>query len=416
MMKKIIYILLSAALVCGCDTFYGTIGGGSREIVEIVAINRSSVPVSLNVYGADWIDPQETIFLKPHEGLWKIEASRENYHGQDILPVAYSLIRADFNDGERVIWFDMFSVLPHNPCAIGAKELWDQNGQHRLIEFSDKICESVFAAQDQLHAFDISMAVSPSDVVDDLVVPGSTEAYFTSLYPAGKVKDQLKLGAVVYTEAETIEDVKFVEGLSYEAEEVSSTKESVNRYHHREVYQYYDMDQLRKLGLTNFGCDFAALTGRSDGRFDSFSGVALLQVEVGMTEEIPDEEYPEDFLEKVAGTSRPAGVIDRIDYGNFMLLLAEGDCSHVNIHSYVQGELLREDPSDYYYYEMYFTPELKFHLITLDENGSFVSQSGGEELAAVFYKGYGTPVLHPLSYHVNTLSEESVGIHVKGIK
>ena len=59
-MKKIIYIFISAALLCSCEGFYGSFDDASQEFVEIAAINRSSMPVSLNVYGADWADPEKT--------------------------------------------------------------------------------------------------------------------------------------------------------------------------------------------------------------------------------------------------------------------------------------------------------------------------------------------------------------------
>ena len=58
--------------------------------------------------------------------------------------------------------------------------------------------------------------------------------------------------------------------------------------------------------------------------------------------------------------------------------------------------------------------EIKFHLITLDENGSFTCQTGGEELAAVFYNGYDSPALHPLSFHVSSLGDSLARIHVMG--
>ena len=413
-MKKIIYILMSAALLCGCEGFYGSLDDGSQEFVEIAAINRSSMPVSLNVYGADWADPEEAIYLKPHNGLWKIEESRENYYGQDILPVRYSLIRADFNNGERVIYFDNLSDLPYNPCAdYSAKEIWDDRYQHRIIEFSDKICDELFARQDALHTFNISMNFSPSDAVEDLVVPGSTEGYFTSLFPAGDVKDKLKLGAAVYAEAESIDKVRFVDGMCYEVLAPETTNTKVSRYHHREIYPYYDLEQLRKLGLTNFGCDFAALTGRSDGSFDSYCGVVQLKVEAGRIEKIADDEYPADFIAELESLPEPACIVDKIEYGNFMILLAEANCSHAHIFTYVTEKLLRDDPSDYYFYEEYYTPEITFHLITLDEDGEFTCQTGGEELAGVFYKGYENPTLHPLSYHVTDMKDNALYMHIK---
>ena len=121
---------MSAVLLCGCEKFYGGLADGNQEFVEIVAINRSSMPVSLNVFGADWADPQSPISLKPGNGLWKIEKPRGNYFGQEILPVRYSVIRADFNNGERILYFDHFSTLPHNP-SLSTKEIWDDGCQHR---------------------------------------------------------------------------------------------------------------------------------------------------------------------------------------------------------------------------------------------------------------------------------------------
>ena len=413
-MKKIIYIFISAALLCGCEEFYGSFDDASQEFVEIAAINRSAMPVSLNVYGADWADPEETIYLKPHNGLWKVEESRENYHGQEILPIRYSVIRADFNNGERVIYFDHASDLPYNPCADGAKEIWDDRYQHRIIEFNDENCESLFKKQDSWHLFDISMNFSPSDAVEDLVVPGSTEGYFTSLFPAGDVKGKLRLGAAVYLEAESIDKVRFVDDLTYQADTLETSNEVEHRYHQLEIYPYYDLEQLRNLGLTNFGCDFAGLTGRDDGKFDSYCGIVLLQVQVGKTEKILDREYPEEFVSALKNLPESACIVDRIEYGNFMILLAEADCSHINIHTYVQQKLLREDPSGYYPYHEYYTPEIKFHLITLDDNGSFTCQTGGEELAAVFYNGYDSPALHPLSFHVSSLGDSLARIHVMG--
>jgi hypothetical protein len=143
--------------------------------------------------------------------------------------------------------------------------------------------------------------------------------------------------------------------------------------------------------------------------------VALLKVQVAKTEKILDREHPEDFVAALENMSEPVCVVDKIEYGNFMLLLAEADCSHENIHNYIQTKLLREEPEDYYAYGDYYTPEIKFHLITLDDDGSFVCMSGGKELAAAFYEGYETPALHPLSFHLTSLRDYSGRVHVKGI-
>jgi hypothetical protein len=312
-----------------------------------------------------------------------------------------------------VIYFDNASDLPYNPCKDGAKEIWDERYQHRIIEFNDENCESLFKKQDSWHLFDISMNFSPSDAVEDLVVPGSTEGYFTSLFPAGDVKEKLKLGAAVYAEAESIDKVRFVDDLTYQADTLDVSDEVKHRYHQLEIYPYYDLDQLRNLGLTNFGCDFAALTGRPDGKFDSFCGIVQLEVHVGKTEKICDRTHPEELMAKLADASEPVCIIDRIEYGNFMILLAEADCSHNNIFIYVTQKLLREDPSGYFYYDDYYTPEITFHLITLDENGEFICQTGGEELAEIFYRGYENPTLHPLSYHLTDLTDNTTYMHIE---
>ena len=183
------------------------------------------------------------------------------------------------------------------------------------------------------------------------------------------VKEKLKLGAAVYAEAESIDKVRFVDDLTYQADTLDVSDEVKHRYHQLEIYPYYDLEQLRNLGLTNFGCDFAALTGRADGDFDSFCGVVKLEVHVGKTEKICDRVHPEELMTRLENASEPICIIDEIEYGNFIILLAEANCSHNNIFTYVTQKLLREDPSEYYYYKDYYTPEITFHLITLDDNG-----------------------------------------------
>ena len=136
-------------------------------------------------------------------------------------------------------------------------------------------------------------------------------------------------------------------------------------------------------------------------------------VHVGKTEKICDRVHPEELMTRLENASEPICIIDEIEYGNFMILLAEANCSHNNIFNYVTNKLLRDDPSQYYSYYMYLTPEINFHLITLDDNGEFTCQTGGEELAAIFYKGYETPALHPLSYHITNFGDDYAKIHIK---
>ena len=138
-----------------------------------------------------------------------------------------------------------------------------------------------------------------------------------------------------------------------------------------------------------------------------------LEVHVGKTEKICDREHPEELLANINNAPESVCIVDQIEYGNFMILLAEANCSHANINAYLTGKLLREDPSDYYYYENYYTPEITFHLITLDDSGKFVCQTGGEELPAIFYKGYENPALHPLSYHLTDLTDNTTYMHIE---
>lgn len=412
-MRKIIYILTSVILFAGCGNFYGTLDDANAERLEIVAINTGSVPVSLTIHGAKWICPDDTINLKPHNGLWKKEEALESpyYRYSDVLDIHHAVVRVDFNDGERIICFDESSTLPYNPCGYDRVELWDDFMIHRVIEFNDQIRDTLFARQDRLSVFDIRMNFSPSQVIDSLYTTGSTEGYFTRLFPAGKVKDQLKIGSVVYSEADSINKIRFVENLRYEPDSLETKTETITRYHTREIYHYYDLKQLRKLGMTNFGCDFAALTEQKDDKMEKFCGVAFLKTQVGRSESILDKEHPAKILEALENMPETAYIVNMIEYGNFMLLLAEADCSHENLYRYVSSKLL---DNDRYYYDDYHTPEISFRLITLDENGSFTCQSGGNELAEMFKNGYENASLYPLSFSVSNLKNDSAHIHITG--
>ena len=47
----------------------------------------------------------------------------------------------------------------------------------------------------------------------------------------------------------------------------------------------------------------------------------------------------------------------------------------------------------------------------LDDSGHEYMK--GEELAAIFYKGYENPALHPLSYHVTDLRDNTTYMHIE---
>lgn len=412
-MKKIIYILISAVLVWNCENFYGSLDDASAEEIEIVMINRSSKPVSISVAGAYWIEPQDTINLKPKNGLWKIKEAKGEYWNHAVLPLRYSVIQVNINNGEGLIYFDEASTLPYNPCGYSAKEIWDDRVQHRIIEFNDEICDTLMKRQERMKLFDIDLGVSPNQVIDSLCRLGSTEGYFTSVYPVAGIREKVKVGAVVYSEAESIDKIRFVENLEYTPDSLSKENWDRTWYDYNKIYGYYDHEQLKLLGLTNFGCDFAKLTGRES--MEKFSGIVFTKTFIGKTEEIADVEHPEEFHEMLKNTSEPACVIDQALYGNLMLLLAEADCSHGNIHRYVDGKVLDKKEGGYFYYDDYHTPEISYGLITLDENGEFKYQKGGMELAEIFSHGPDTSVQHLLSFRVSNLKDNSANIHIKGI-
>lgn len=412
-MKKITYILISAVLVWNCENFYGSMDDASAEDIEIVMINRSSKPVSISVSGADWIEPQDTIRLKPKNGLWKIrEAKSENWN-YEVLPLRYSVIQVNINNGEGLIYFDEASTLPYNPCGYSGKEVWDDRVQHRIIEFNDEICDTLMKRQERMKSFDIDLGVSPNQVIDSLCRLGSTEGYFTSVYPVAGIRDKVKVGAVVYSEAESIDKIRFQENLEYVPDSLSTENWDGTWYDCNNIYGYYDLSQLKLLGLTNFGCDFAELTGRES--MEKFSGVVLTKTFVGKAVAMLDVEHPETFHKLLENSAEPACVIDQALYGNIMILLAEADCSHWNIHRYVDSKVVNPNEDGYYYYEKYLTPEISYGLITLNEDGEFQYQKGGAELAQLFKEGPDTSVQHLLSFRVSNLKDNSANIHIKGI-
>lgn len=381
------------ALLCLCGCRGGFVGGlddGNMQFGQLVLINRSSHDVSMTfkLYDNDSI---YRVALEPDGDLWK-RTSKEQKYG-----CSFDWAEVTFDDG-RKICYDYYPLLPHNPCFGGTRQVHDSRGNYIIYEFSDKAYKEVMDAWKEIQTFEM-FSLTPSVVVDSLCVPGSSEAIFEQLYPVGEVKNHLKLGAAVKTEADRIDLIEFDE-----TRDVIPEKTATRGDHHLTVYQkvkayYYSIGDLRKMGLAHFGCDFAALTGRGETEMDRFSGIMAVRAHVDRCEYI-DEEDP------AFESSPDLGFIDQIYHGQLMILLAEADCSANALSEHVEHNLLRDLPNEYLIVE-----NVDFYLITLDSDGVFQCVKGGEELVDIYLGEVSGQPIFPIAF---TLAGDA-GIHIPDV-
>jgi hypothetical protein len=93
-----------------------------------------------------------------------------------------------------------------------------------------------------------------------------------------------------------------------------------------------------------------------------------------------------------------------------MFLLAEGNCSPKNLNNHLESHIWERNS----FYDKFNTPEISYHLITLDENGEFTCESGGEEIAIKFKEGFSEPSLHPIYFTVTDFLDTEKPLHIKG--
>ena len=321
-MKNLFYIIISLAAFCGCGEFYGEYAADSPEITEFVILNRSSVPISISICGADWISSEDTIYLKPTTGIWKSEKPRDPTLGQYLFNLSYSVMCVNFNNGEKILYFDNESDLPHNPCGRWMNEVWDEYKEHIVIEFSDEINKEIFEKYNEDNLLDMNLLYAPAAIDQNQYTLGSPEAYFLRTYPVPEIREKLKIGSVVYGEAESLDKIRFNEEYVFEPDSIVvwDYNSTFDRYHDDDPYSYYNLSTLRNLGQNHYGCDFAALSGRYGDDLERFSGMIRTKYYVGKMLSLWDLDHNGEHQRLLEYCDSPVYVVDNIIYGNVMFL------------------------------------------------------------------------------------------------
>lgn len=399
-MKRFIGTMAIMLAVCGCRGYIGGFDDSDMQSMELVFVNRSRHDIEVTFDRLDWIGAEDTIFLEAGNGLWKKKFDNP-YHN---LRFDDGRMQVRF-DRERVIFMDYMSGHDYNPCRYyQGIQLNDSRGQYVVYEYSDAICNSLFKWYDKLKILNMT-SIPPVHIDSDQVTEGSAEVYARSVYAAGKIRDRLALGAVVAKEADGADKAEFMEGLKFEAasvEKVENVKGSRKNY----VYsQYYSADELRRMSVALFGCDFAQLTGReAEDEMDRQCGIIYSHYHIGYYELFKDAEAPQEILDVMD----KAAVVSRIEYGRLMFLLAEGNCS-AEMLDYHTCEYMEDGKvSDYHHVK-----DAVFHLITLDDEGRFTCRCGGEELIDIYRDGIMEQPLLPMAYSLTDFSGETAYLHIK---
>ena len=59
-------------MAAGCKGYIGGIDDADIKFSQIVMVNRSSQDIRINVNKSEIVSPQDTIYLEPENGLWKM--------------------------------------------------------------------------------------------------------------------------------------------------------------------------------------------------------------------------------------------------------------------------------------------------------------------------------------------------------
>lgn len=350
-MRRFIGMLVTMLAACGCRGYIGGLDDSDMQSMELVFVNRSRHDIEVTFDRLEWIGAEDTIFLEAGNGLWKKKFDNP-YHN---LGFDEGRMQMRF-DGEREIFMDNMSGHDYNPCRYyQGIQLHDSKGQ-------------------------------------------------CTVYAPGKVRNRLMLGAVVSKEADGADKVKFLEEQRFEpasVEKVENVKGSRKDY----VYsQYYSTDELRRMSVALFGCDFAQLTGReSEDEMERQCGIVYSHYLIGYYEQFQDVEAPQEILDVMD----KAAVVSRIEYGRLMLLLAEGNCSAGMLDNHTCEHMEDGKVSDYHHVK-----DAVFHLITLDDEGQFTCRSGGEEMIDIYRDGIMEQPLLPMAYSLTDFSGETAYLHI----
>ena len=381
-------------MAAGCKGYIEGIDDADIKFSQIVMVNRSSQDIRINVNKSEIVSPQDTIYLEPENGLWK--KTREGQHFD--FSLTSGIMTLTFEDGRKVCFDSVFPYEIERPVNLD-----DSKGLYNVYEFTDEYCEEIFRQHDRLNTFRLTN-LPPSMVRDSVVEEGSSEGWFRNIYPVPEVREKLEIGRIVRTEAESLEEIVFESGkvpCTVSKEEISYIPPSQSKT------GYYSTEDLRKIGLAHFGCDFAQLTGK-DQKMEKFAGVITYKITYDYAEQLEHMDLTDEFTKEMEeGTA----AISYIRYGRLMFLLAEADCNPSFLGSSIESALHRNDPDKELWVE-----DIDFHLITLDENGEFQCTSGGRELLVTFLNDMDNHPVHPLYFTLTDFGMGDDAIHIQNIR
>ena len=402
-MKIRIFILLaSVAVLSGCRGYIGGFDDSNLSFVQVVLMNRSGHDIEMRFNETGWSAEGDTIRLESGNGLWKYDFTEEvnsNVFFEEMEMVI---------DGEERIIFDsqLDKVIPCNPCSPGSwKNVSDSKGQYFIYDFNETVCERIMKGYSSLKTFRMNR-IPPSGIMSDtLCAEGSSEALFYQLFPVPSIREDLRLGAVVSKEAESIDRIVFHEG-TVPGKIVTEEHHSGYGRMDSPCFTYHSMEELRKAGLAHFGCDFAELSGR--GRMEKFTGCLYSYVEVDHTEQLQETRETTDYIWNM---SLDKAFVTNIEYGRVKILFAEADCSSKTLSNYLYYNVLTNNHND-----NYTVDEIDYHLIGMDENGKFFCQSGGEELVRAFLEASDGLPAYPVSFCMTDAAGNSAHIHIDDVE
>ena len=398
-MKRILtYIISFAALFCACDSSLVIIEPYEFQYSELVLINKSSDEVKVVISGSNWGYPADTIAIKPKCGLWKYKKMDDFNFDWDTLTVKYG--------NSEPIKYTIYTDLPYNPTNYnghGCLYLNDDVSRHQVIEFSDDRRDAVFAALRNREIFNMFTFSFLWDIINP--ISGSSEVYFSRVFPVPNLRDELVLGAAVEKEAESIDKIKLVKDIPFTPTYVnaSSYDNSEGIYIFDTYESYHRLDHISKASLANFGCDFAELTGRKGAKMNRQSGLAATKVHLDSYEYFEDTEAPQDILDRMDDHA----IINHIEYGNIMILLAESDED--------PGFIMESLEYEVYHEYLLGRTDIDYYLISLDENGEFACIATGQDALRTYIGGFDNPTVHPISLSFTDFSGNTSLIHVNDI-
>ena len=397
MMKSTGYIFLAAMMMAaGCEGYIGGIDDSNIRESQIVMVNRSSHEIEVSINRSELISPSDTIFLEPHNGLWKFTTEGEHYNfhfNNDIMTLIF--------DDDRKICIDgtIFGVTQ-------SVNLRDSKGIYNVYDFSDTFCDILLRRHDYLKIFQMNN-LHPSVIVTDTVkVLGSSEGWFQNIYPVPAVREMLKIGKIVRKEAESLDKIIFEEDLGeVPCKVTSSDKVSIQT---RRSVSYFGIETLRKMGLAHFGCDFAALTGRESSEMEKFAGTIFYRICRQYGEGLENTEATGTFVKDLPeGTA----AIWQISYGSIMFLLAEADCNPEYLGHSLERAIDGNNPN-----AELWVDDIDFHLISLNKDGEFHCQSGGREILDLFINGTPDQPIFPYSFSVTDFNLGLDAIHIPDVQ